>query len=255
MEYDKVRHMKFLLFFIVSLFCLSSLSAQDVKYKRVSYPDLSSLMWKYKKYETNNIKAIDNYASIHHCNLYKKYVGNDFAWQRIREGIKRDIEYYASDYSSRFEINAVIPIDRYDFEKSTLVIDSEFSLDNAGAIQIPIIFDEKYSKCLSRETVLFFPSNIKFKADNKFSLKDIPLISSKAQDLLKRISRYKYEDLETKRAISLKFQISIDGVKKVDFEKVRSELIFQGQLDAIIFYEDPEMTKEIYRKSFKDLNS
>ncbi len=221
-------------------------------YNPISHVSLSKLLWTYGVHDQKDSEILDHYLSINNCDLYRLYRTNDFQWERVREGMRRELDYYSKNYPNRFEIKAVVPLDRYDFERSAFIIDPEFALNNAGSIQIPVDVSENY--CGDRETFKFFPLDIKFVADSKFSLKEIPVPSSQAQLILEKIKKYKYTDFAEKRAVSLKFEIVMDDVKYSYQEEGRGKSIFKGQLDTITFYEDPQMTKPIWKKSFKSLN-
>lgn len=255
MEYDKVRFMKFLLIAIFGF--VSSAVAMDVdrltlRYAPITHVSLSKLMWTYGVHDPKNNEILDHYLAVNNCDLYRQYRKNDFQWERIRAGMRREIDYYAKDYPNRFEIKAVVPLDRYDFERSAFIIDPKFALNNAGSIQIPV--DVSENSCADRTAFSFFPWNVKFVADNKFSLKEVPVPSSQAQLILERIKKYQYKDLEGKRAVPLKFEIVIDDVKSLKNIAGIGHVIFKGQLDTITFYEDPQMMKPIWKKSFKSLN-
>jgi hypothetical protein len=248
--------MKFLCIVTTFLFVSFSVVADEEKsttnYEQINYKALSKLMWTYGVHDPKNNEIIDHYLAINNCDLYARYNNDAFLWQRIREGARREIDYYAHDYLNRFEITAVVPLDRYDFEKSAFIITEEFSLANAGAIQVPINGNVE-SQCNIRDRFSFFPVNVKFAADNKFSLKEIPVSPSQAQEILNRIKKYKYTDLESPYAVPLKFRVKINDVRDYKWGAQMSQVTFEGQLDDITFYEDPQMTKQIWKKSFKIL--
>ena len=250
--------MKFLFIVLVSIFIwnIPSLAIDEERltlhYNPINHISLSKLLWTYGVHDPKNNEILDHYLSINNCDFYRRYRKNDFQWERVRAGMRREIDYYAKDYPNRFEIKAVVPLDRYDFEKSAFIIDPKFALNNAGSIQIPMDVPEEY--CAPREASNFFPWNVKFIADNKFSLKEIPVSPSQAQLILKRIKKYKYTDLADKHAVSLKFEIVMNDVKYSYQASAHGKSIFKGQLDTITFYEDPQMTKPIWKKSFKSLN-
>lgn len=247
--------MKYLFVVIFFLFVSFSAVAEDesktLSYVSINHNALSKLMWTYGIHDPKNNEILDHYLVINNCDLYTRYKQDEFLWQKIREGARREIDYYAYDYPNRFEITAVVPLERYDFDRSAFIIDKKFSLTNAGAIQIPLLSKDT---CYERGQELLFPKNIKFAADNRFSLTEIPVAPSQAQEILNRIKKYKYKDMGDVKAVPLKFKIKINGVKSYELGTYLSHVVFKGQLDEITFYEDPQMTKPIWKKSFKVLN-
>jgi hypothetical protein len=252
--------MRFLLF--IAMVVVAAIPAQSrandsggLDYSALSYRDISQLAWKYNLHDYNNDDAIDTYASIANCDLFRKYSGDDFGWQMVREGLRRNIRYYADGYNDRFEIRAVVPIDRYDFSKLAIMIAPDFALSNAGAIQLPINTEGLICDLgMGKEIQSFFPFNIKFATDDNFSLSEIPLSPDNARNVLKNISLYKYEEIGGRRAVTLRFRVKISGIKSYDPNAQKPEIIYKGQLDEIAFFEDPKMTKPIWIKTLKVLD-
>ena len=263
MESDKVRDMKF---FKISLFLLficitsSPVSAEIKKdetnilnYTPVTYKDMMSLMWKYKVHDNSDPKIMDYYLQIVNCELYLKYSNDDFVWQKIREGMRRDIDYFSATFPNRFEIYAFMPIERYDFKKNVFVIPQQFALSNAGSIQIPFFNENKSDeKCIgSNDRLRIFPNDIKFMVDNKFSLAEIPVSPDRASEILENIKKFKYENSGYDRIFPVRFRIKINAFDSHKVGYSSSQLILKGELDEIAFFEDPARTKLIWQKQFK----
>lgn len=249
--------MKFIILFLLFLsyptLALDKIEeAKSLNYIPATYESLSRVIWRFDLHDLANDKIIDDYAAIINCDLYKKYYNNDFQWQKIKSGLRREVDYYAKNFPNRFEIKAAIPIDRYDFTRSAFIISQNFQMNNAGSIRIPV-GDINQKPCLTVGSN-YFSRHIKFSADNKFSLTEIPVSPDKAKEILARMSKYRYEDAEGKRVVTLRFRIKVNGIKKYEVKSNVGYLTFSGQLDEITFYEDPHMTKPIFVKSFKRLN-
>lgn len=257
----KFFKISFLLLFMV--FAPSFAIAQEGKeqgdvlnYAPVTHKDIMTLMWKYKIHDYSNPNIMDQYLQIMNCPLYKKYKSDDFVWEKIREGMRREINYFSSSFPDRFEIYAFMPIERYDFQKNVFVIPNRFALSNAGSIQIPFfeIDNNSSDTCfVTNERRKNFPTDVKFLADNKFSLIDIPVAPDKANQILEGIKKYNYKNTEFNRIFAVRFRIKVNGIDnyKVDFSN--SELLLKGELDEIAFFEDPQRTKLIWKKEFKKL--
>lgn len=225
-------------------------------YTPVSYKAMVALMWKYKVHDISDPNIMDDYLRIVNCPLYQKYGSDDFVWERIREGVRRDLSYFSSSIPDRFEIYAFMPIDKYDFKKNAFIIPEEFALDNAGAIQIPFFDDsEFFNGCIgSDQQIKLFPRDIKFIADNKFSLLEIPVAPDKADEVLNNIQKYEYKNAKDQRILAVRFRIKINTIDAYEVTFSSSQLRFKGELDEIAFFEDPERTKLVWKKQFKLLD-
>lgn len=240
--------MKF--FLLVFLLFSTEVTAQRYlsEYKPVSHNALANLMWKYGAHELDDDIALKTYFQIHYCPVFEKYYKDDFLWQTIMEGFKRNMKYFSKDFPNKFYIIAVIPIDRYDFTKSAFVIDSRAALDNAGSIQIPFYEDMSVRCGKSVIDYSVFPRNMKFLADRKFSLKEIPMKPDDANELLENIRQYRYEGIESDRVLTVRFLLNINGVS---YDISEGLVVFKGTLDEMAFFEDPQLTIPVWKKQFK----
>jgi len=246
LEYGTITIMRLL--FSIFLMASTSVSAQSYvdDYSPTTYENISNLMWKYNIHDAGDAGVYKAYFQSTKCDLFKKYYKDDFLWQTIIEGFKRNNKYFSSDIPNKFYINASIPIDRYDFAKAVFIIDEQFALDNADAIQIPF-YEGKLIKCDSRIEDKYFPHRVKFIADRKFAMDEIPIGMDDANALLTRIKQYKYENTDLERIIAVRFLITINGVQNYDSEGTSPEIKYKGSLDEIAFFEDPQMTKPIWK--------
>ena len=138
--------MKFFLYIVCLCFMIAVPSfANDLdrdeqiltlRYNPSTHQALSKLVWKYNYYNLDNDSALDEYLGIVNCPLYQDYYGNDFLWQRIREGARRELKAYSSKFDDRFEIIGAIELDKYDFRKSAFDLKPPYQLSNAGKIQM-----------------------------------------------------------------------------------------------------------------------
>ena len=50
--------------------------------------------------------AIDDFAKVEYCDIYKKYHGSEFDWRRVRTALRKKIELDKPSYPTRFISNA-----------------------------------------------------------------------------------------------------------------------------------------------------
>jgi len=260
MEHGTIATMKYLMLFFVLLmpFTVNADDETDalrsLNYIPANYQNMSRLPWKYNLHDISDDAVINEYFQIENCDLYNQYHKNDFVWQGIKEAKKRDIRYFSNQYPDRFEVIASLPISRYDFNKAAFLIEEEFALKNAGSIQIPISYDKIALACPDILKSENFPISIKFIADNKFSLMEIPVEPDRANDILLSIKKYKFKNTNSDRIVSVRFRFKTNTIDRYQVKSNASEIVYRGQLDEIAFFEDPERTKLIWKKQFKILD-
>lgn len=220
------------------------------EYQPATFENISNLLWKFGVHEQNNQDVYTSYFQLTNCPLFQKYYKDDFVWQKIIESFRRDIKYFAKDIPNKFYITAAIPIERYDFQKSAFIVDEEFALDNAGSIQIPF-YESTLAVCVDQINKTYFPEKVKFIADQKFALEEIPMNIDQANLMLERIKKYRYENIQSNRVVAIRFLVTITAVENYSAIKNISEVVYKGTLDEIAFFEDPQMTKLIWKKQFK----
>ena len=256
MEYGTIRNMKYLLALFLIFVSAGGNAQEDYKniYKPAVYINLSSLMWAFDEYDPEDNHFLDTYLQITECEMYKKYYQDDFKWQIIREGMKRELAYFKKDLSTYLYVNAFLPLGRYDFERAAFEISKEFSLANAGTIRIPF-YTKIPTVCGTQIDNNIFPKRIKFFANNKFSLTHIPISPDDATALIERLKQYRYENVKDTRIIPVQFRLKVNGIKAINALMTGSEVVFKGDLVEIVFFEDPQMTIELWSKKFRELPS
>jgi len=226
----------------------------EVSYITATQKDMAKLTWKYNLHDIDSNKIIDEHIMVQNCELYQKYIGEDFEWQRIRQGTRNEINAHSGSYPDRFEINALLPVGRYDFERAAFHILDNAKLDNAGSILIPFHGLER-SECAGDVVdSKLFPRFVKFVPDNKFSLTYIPVAKNRANEIINNVKRYKYPQFHGQRVFPVRFRIKVNSIKDYQPKTTAPEITFRGQLDDITFFEDPLMTKVVWSKSFKSLD-
>lgn len=250
-----------LLVFIILSASYADVEAQETRQKELlglhyipaSYQSLSQATWRFGLHNLSDYNAIDEYMKVVNCPLYQDYFDNDFLWQRIREGIKRDIRYYGLQFPDRFEMVGGIELGRYDFRESAFVVPDQYKLSRAGHLEIPTR-DYQSNKCITNARSYYFPTAMRLSVDNPFNLSHIPVAPDDARDLIKRLSKYKYRSVESTRMAVMRIRVRITGIKEYQADGVQPSITFRGQLDDVAVFEDPAMSKLIWQKTFKDLN-
>lgn len=255
--------MRFLFCFFIFVVCVlpADLNAIEKREKQLlglhyipaSYSSLSRLTWRFNMHPLSYDDAIDEYLRITNCPLYQDYFEHDFLWQRIREGVRREIRYYASNFPDRFEMVGGVELGRYDFQSSAFIVPELYRLNKAGFLEIPT--NQAFEgACRTTFRSMIFPPFMKLAAENPFTLEKIPVSPEEAKPLIDRLAQYKYKNIKSTRMAVMRVRVHMTGIREYKARSIYPELIFKGQLDEIAIFEDPAMTKLIWKKNFKALD-
>ena len=223
-------------------------SSAQTKYIPATHSNLSQLLWKFNVYNVDDDQKLDNFMLTKNCKLYRDHHEDEFIWQNIRQGLKREIEYYSGDYLTSFEVSSYVRLGRYNFNKLAFDIENSFKLYNEGAIIFPF---EDYDDmgCILPYSTDDFPIYMKFLPDNRFALTHVPIAPNDANALLKRINKYVYNNSEGNRNLALRLRIKITSIDDLNKNKENTQyIVFKGYMDEIAIFEDPEMTIPVWVK-------
>ncbi len=223
-------------------------SAGDiVNYIPATFQNLSFALWSMGAYSTDNDEALDAYLQISNCPLFEAYKEDDFIWQNIREGLRREIDYFADEYPKRFYIDSLVAIDRYDFRKSAFLLERRFQFSDAGSIRFPF-YDANAPFCGLDDYWKYFSMKMSFRSDIEFAFMEIPIPPNEANALLKEIMQYHYPSIRNSdRIVPIRFEITVNGYELLD----HNNIVFRGDMDRVIAYKDPARTQPIWSRQFK----
>jgi hypothetical protein len=219
-----------------------------VNYIPATFQNLAFSLWSMGAHPTDNDAALDAYLQITQCPLYQTYKEEDFIWQNIREGLRREIDYFADEYPKRFYIDSLVAIDRYDFESSAFRLLEKFQFSNAGSIRFPF-FGLNTPICGYDEYWHYFPLQMSFLSDLEFALEEILIPPNQADALLQEIRQYKYPSLrKIERVLPVRFEITVNGY---EFTERPRGVVLRGDMDRIVAYKDPGRQHPIWSREFK----
>jgi hypothetical protein len=224
----------------------------SLNYIPASHANLSKLLWKFGKYSLSNESALNAYLHAINCPIYNQYFQDDFIWQNIIEGVRNELDYYTSQFPTRIEVVSYVQVGRYNFDAKAFEILPGFELSNNGAVMFPFP-NNLTSECGLNRFSTFFPREMRFIPDNKFSISQIPVLPREANDLIETVEKYRYNNTHHKRNFAVRMRININDVSVEDMTQISSIATFRGQLDEISFFEEPTLKTVVWQKSFKDL--
>jgi hypothetical protein len=260
------------LIFFISVFSLLSdallreVSAQEVirrtnkisnsivnergEYFPISVRELIDMSWKYGLFEHDDYSAISELLLANNCEVYEKYIHDDFSWNRIIESKKREISYYDNSVPDRYVLSDVIRLSRYDFDKKLFYINSQYVLNNAGIIDLYDMHNFEWPACpVNRSTrITSYPSNFRIKVINPLSMDSFPITPKEAENLIRKFQ----SENNYKREMYSRIYLRISGVDSSRLRSgVGSSITYKGQVERIELFSDIEGKNLVYEQNFR----
>lgn len=131
-------------------------------YEQPTVKALSHTYWGLNVYSLTDDEAIDEFMQINECDMYTKFVGDEFEWSGIRQAAKDFILANKSDFPTRFEF--VIPLKLRDYNERFAAFDVQdefqiksfrkFELFATDAFRKPCVKDQNLAMGYPRIVVL-----------------------------------------------------------------------------------------------------
>lgn len=227
-----LRYILMIVFFVlISMPSMAAREKETREYQPVTFESLSQTYWWLSMLNIRDNFAVDEYARIHHCDLYETYYEDDFQWQLIREGIKEEIARRRPYFPHRYYIYAPIKLDRYDFEKSLFNLSDKSRLENVGVM--PMFTDKQFKPyCDRQRSTPEYPDSVRIKFVHPINFTGIPLSQNKANELLRTMKENNNEE----RFLYLKLSFRISGFEETKSYATANFGTLKGTLEKIDIY-------------------
>ncbi|MGH1455361.1 MAG: DUF4852 domain-containing protein [Alphaproteobacteria bacterium] len=147
---------------------------------------LSLLYWAVGLYKFEDDKAVDLFASINECAIYKEYYTDEFEWSKIRVATRKYLENNSADFPTRFEFAIPIKLKEYDLRKEMFSLAEGYEIISVRRFEVYstdykdklCIITQRFSETYPRVVVLEF--------SRPFTLTGIPMKPDVANDYVKR---------------------------------------------------------------------
>ncbi|MAS86869.1 MAG: hypothetical protein CMH30_02660 [Micavibrio sp.] len=228
--------------FIIVVFLMSfSVQAQEKPeirddYIKVSFKDLSKTYWWLSLHDISEQKAVDEFARIHDCDVYRRYYRNDFQWERIRQGIAEELKRNRASFPNRYYVVIPLFLNRYDFESQAFEFKDNSKMDNVNFINILDKSDfEGY--CELKDSVLEYPDVVNVSFKDAFNLPNLPLSQGRANDLVMNMN----DNNNKNRAVFLKLNFRISGYDGLVASATYNTANLKGVVESYEIFEDPDL--------------
>lgn len=114
-----------ILFSLLPLLPFASYAADNTNYITPSLQNLSKAYWALGMLNADNPDDLDHYLLINECDIFKRYSGDDFEWQKIRGATKDLMQTKGKSFPLTFRFIQPLNIGKYDFQKQSFPVDEE----------------------------------------------------------------------------------------------------------------------------------
>jgi hypothetical protein len=221
-----------------------------VQYTPVNFSSLSNLSFKLGDYDLSNDQLVDEYIAITNCSLYSKYYTDDFLWQRIRNGVRRQLNYYASQFTDRYETVSAIDLGRYDFQKAAFILPENSKLENVAYFRLAAI--QQFNGMCSKD-IDILPVAYTSILNTPINLKEVPMNADTARLVIKKSLVSENPD---RRMAVIRIRMKLLGIEKPskNGQSLFKETKFRTEIDDITIFASSRMDKILWQQSFKDFN-
>jgi hypothetical protein len=207
--------------------------------------NLSKLYWRLRVFDLDDDRAVDNFMMINECDLYQRYIHDDFEWAKIREAARSVLHKERDKYSGQFEFILPVRLGRYDTDHNGfyLIDDTEFK----SVRRIEIVGNSLSTEiCGTTGEIKDYPRNLLLILKKPFSYNFAKVDEHVAQAYIIRKQKevlgldYDYRKSRYNRVAYVRMRVNLDqyqGNVKGQDGVILS--ILQGDLEGVDLFEDP----------------
>ncbi|MCB1539201.1 MAG: DUF4852 domain-containing protein [Alphaproteobacteria bacterium] len=229
-------------------------AADKTEYLPATLDNVSSLLFKKKILKTDDPAAMEEYIRIHNCGLYEQYGRDEFAWNRIRDAMGRDLELRLQDIPDGLEIANEISVDDYDLGSGTFPISNLTKMTNVGQIALIAQSSGQYFPCKSNEknyqpfVPRMHPLNLTLRLDTPVDMTSFPVNRKLADALVNDMANRK--DTNNPRTVLVVMDVRMNGLDPMSVSQNPSNRTALGQIDDLRIYEGPRRQMLLYHKDY-----
>jgi hypothetical protein len=230
-------------FMLAMIFFTAPVKAQETIGRGYSVVDYRSLVKSYfGLYKGGNPSSemIDNYAQLAYCDLYKKHFEDDFKWASIQDTIKEEFRSHHNNINYSYEVVGDLPIERYNFKRKSFPIKEDYQLHNVGrlAVYSPTSY---FAYCGETGFPKYLPAFFSLSVSTPINIMEVPIPEEKAKQIINHI-----HIVEGQRTIFVRFRMEFLDYKTLNSQDRAIKAQFHGNITAIDFFLDPQLTQKVY---------
>ena len=164
-------------------------------YERLTIENLSRTYWALSKFELTNDEAVDFYAMINECDIYKEFSANEFEWASIREATRNYIEANKKNFPLRYEIIQPLKLGEYNKQEEAFEIQDEYKIQGVRRFEVATenFYDTicGFDRSGYGRNIPGYPRSVIVELSRPIALVRIPMSPEKAEEYLEEKTKGK----------------------------------------------------------------
>lgn len=207
--------------------------------------NLSKLYWRLRVFDLDDDRAVDNYMLINECDLYQRFVNDDFEWAKIRNAAREVLKKERDKYNNKFEFILPVRLGRYDTERGGFYLVDGTSFEKIRRMEIT---GNSLSRDICGKTgeIKDYPRNLMLILKQPFSYDFAKVDEHVAQAYIIR---------KQKEVLDLEYDMRQNRYNRIAYVRLRTSLdqyqgnvkgqdnsilsILHGTLEGVDLFEDP----------------
>lgn len=223
---------------------------KNIEYVQPTIENMSKILFRLGILSAEDTAAVDEFARIQHCGLFKEYGMNEVAWSRIRDAQARTIDLEKSAYPQAIEISSGLMVEAYDLDKGVFPIVDASVMRDVGSVSV---YDLAIGQIYPCDNVNFafvprmHPLQLSLRVAKPINLLVIPA----TPDVAERYATLTKGQKTDQRTLSLVMRFRILGPDPLAISThARLSMSLQAELDTLKVYDGPNRNMLIYETSF-----
>lgn len=245
--------------FLATFLVFAPLSVQAEAFAEPTLETIVQALIRYGALDVKEDKVMDLYGGVMVCDLYQEFYPNDFKWNKIRSYLREQIKKEVAFFPTGFRYDTELQLGKYDFKEKMYRFSRETAQFDANIFVLSTNFDDD---CRPQDG-LKLPNTFKLVLKDPVTIEGLAMDEEAGKILFKHLDERNNPDhlIYTRFNIGITYvapflqhKILTGGETNQDFRRgegaivtTTSDIRFDGYLDSVEYYEDPEYTRLIYR--------
>lgn len=126
--------------------------ADEYLYEQPTVKALSHMYWGLGLYSLSDNEAVDEFMRINECDMYRKFIGDEFEWGGIRDAAQSFIKNNKSQFPTRFEFMIPLKLREYNSRFSAFEVQETYKIKSFRKFEL-FALDAFRQTCVKDQTL------------------------------------------------------------------------------------------------------
>ncbi len=201
-----------------------------------TFPNVLFAAIKHGGLDMSEDDAIDDFAKVEYCDIYRQYHDNEFDWRKVRSALRKKIQQDKVNYPDTLYLERPESFGAYDFSSGMLPLNNS-SVMKTRALQLADVTGGNYCGV----PLKILPNKFVALLDKPVVLDGIELSEDEARTVIAELNTPANEP-QTRLAYGRYTITFTDG----DEKQTRSSLKLDARLDNVTMYEDADYSRPFW---------